>query len=135
MAPRVDLKIQQGETWEHVLTYRDQSGQGVDLTGYSARLNIGKSFSTETDVFLSTQSEERTGAIVLDDQGNISMTIAAEKTSDILDDLAFVRAFSEEPVEAERFVKFIYDLTLTAPSGKKTRAFLGFVIIEREVET
>jgi hypothetical protein len=108
-----DLLIEQGATWERVFTYKDSSGDPVDLTGYLARLTAVTSYGGD----LILEATVGNGRVSIgDEEGTITITIAAEDTADL-----------EAPMEG------VYDLEIEAgESGTVTRLLQGRVTVSPE---
>ena len=69
--------IEQGATWHRVLTYLDD-GQPIDLTGYTARMDIVHKLSRKTALQLDTSA----GGIVIDGvAGTITLQLSAVQTA------------------------------------------------------
>ena len=47
-AARYPIRIEQGATWRTVLTVKDDTGQPVDLTGYTGRMQIREDYDAAT---------------------------------------------------------------------------------------
>lgn len=79
LAARYDLTIEQGATFALVMFYQDDAGAAVDLTGYTARMQLRKTDHTgHTELELTTEN----GRIAIDGaRGQISLSIAAADTT------------------------------------------------------
>ena len=108
-----DITIEQGATFRLNLEWKDSNNVAVDLTAYSARMQVRASYSDpQVQLNLTTQN----GAIVLGGSlGTINVTAAATLTDDIA-----IRAG-------------VYDLELEAADGTVTRLVQGKVTIKPEV--
>lgn len=113
MAATYDFTIEQGSAFRRVLTYRDENGALVDLTGYSARMQIRATTEGSLLVELTTAN----GRIALGGAGGtITLAIDAVTTA------ALTRGG-------------VYDLELL-PGGDEEQAFRlvqGAVSLSREV--
>ena len=108
-----DFYIEQGATFTQTLIWTDGDGTPVNLTGYSARMQIRPSVTSET-IILSLTSNN--GRITLGGAtGAITLTISAV-------DSAALDKFSG-----------VYDLELEAANGFVTRLLEGGIAISREV--
>jgi hypothetical protein len=107
-----DITIEQGATFQMSLTWKDSTGSPVNLTGYSARMQVRSSYESE-DTLVSLTSTG--GDIVLGGAlGTIAVTIAATVTG---------------PLVCEEAV---YDLELI--NGTQiTRLIQGKATVSREV--
>jgi len=108
-----DLNIEQGATYRQVFRWRDEDGTYRDFTGCTARMHIRVGIDA-TDIFLELTTEN--DRITLDDEGNITLIIAAEDTQDLLSTDGLV-----------------YDLEIIDGAGEVTRALRGKVYIIQEV--
>lgn len=128
-----DLVIKQGETWSWTCTYGSSSP--VDLTGYSARMSIKTAYGVDSEAYLSSGDDANGGSIILGGvDGTITLSMTADQTTALLDDLSFYAFMkSEEREEIEPSVCWIYDLELVSPASVVTRALEGKVHIYRNV--
>lgn len=81
LAGKYDITIEAGATFTLSLTYVGEDGAGVDLTGYSARMQLRTSYDAEEPVIeLSTTN----GRISIDaDTSQITMMISSVDTDDL----------------------------------------------------
>jgi hypothetical protein len=113
MAVTYDLEIEQGATFSRLFRWKDSEGVLVDLTGYTARMQIRRKFSSATAEYSATTEN---GAIVLGGAlGTIQLTISATDTA------------------ALTCVSGVYDLELVDSEGVVTRFVQGNVTVSREV--
>jgi hypothetical protein len=82
MAGRYKIQIDQGSTWSLQLTWLDADGAAVDLTGYTARMQIRPTLeSTTVTASLTTEN----GGIALGGTaGTIDLTLSASATAAIV---------------------------------------------------
>ena len=114
-AGRYDITIEQGTTWTFNLTWKDGTGSPVDLTNYTARMQIRSSYESPVALveLLSTGGLPRititplTGALAL------------------LIDEATTRTLPSGHA--------VYDLEMVAPNGHVTRLLEGSVSVSPEV--
>lgn len=112
MAGHKDLTIDQGETYELVVTYKDSDGELVNLAGYDAKMQIrdGSDWSLVLDI-----EQPVGGGIVLGGAaGTVTATIPAATTM----------VMPEAEVLA-------YDLQVIAPNGNVTFLSEGSVRVRR----
>lgn len=108
-----NILIEQGSTFKLNLTWKDSDDVPVDLTGYSARMQVRPTVES-SDVLLNLNTAN--GSIVLGgDAGTIAVTAAATQT---------------EKITGRRAV---YDLEVEASNGVVTRLLQGAVAISLEV--
>ena len=108
-----DNAIQQGATFTKTFAWKESAGVPMNLTGYSAKMQVRKSASSpDVIVELSTVN----GAISLGGAlGTIAMALTATQTAAITAKAG------------------VYDLEMTAPNGTVTRFLAGMVEISKEV--
>ncbi|TXH14228.1 MAG: hypothetical protein E6R03_09740 [Hyphomicrobiaceae bacterium] len=108
-----NFTIEQGETFSRVITWNDSSNSPINLTGYTARMQIRKGGGApELQISLTTGG----GGIVLGGvAGTITITIPASDTA---------------TMDAKSYV---YDLELVSGSGVVTKLLKGIVSVAREV--
>lgn len=112
-AAQYDILIEQGATYQMNLIWKDSAGAPINLTGYSARMQLRQTYKSTTPLVSLTNT---TGDIVLGGAlGTIDVTISATKTAAI-----GVRSA-------------VYDLELVNPSGFVTRLVQGDAEISPEV--
>lgn len=107
-----DLLIEQGATFELSIVWKDNADTPIDISGYSARMQIRKTYDTEPVISLT--SELGGGITIGGVDGTIDITIPATITDDI-------------EIRRGR-----YDLELEL-AGVVTRLIQGAVDISREV--
>jgi tRNA threonylcarbamoyladenosine modification (KEOPS) complex Pcc1 subunit len=111
-ATTYDILIEQGATFSQVITYKE-SGVAVNLTGYTARMQVRSTLESATTVVELTTAN---GRIALGGTaGTITLTISATDTAGLT---------------AGRGV---YDLELVSGSGIVTRLLQGVATISRNV--
>lgn len=131
MTVRQDLTIRQGETWEKVLTALDSSGAALDLSGYTGRGAIRQYLGGPLEVYFSTGSDARNGTMALGGAaGTITLSMTAAETSDLGGEISYW-ALTRHRVGP--FLRMMYDLELIDGAGAVSRAFTGWVIVERGV--
>jgi selenophosphate synthetase-related protein len=107
-----DITIEQGATFTMSLTWKDSTGSPVNLTGYTARMQVRENYEAESTLVSLTSSG---GDITLGGAlGTIAVTIAASATQLLQLDEA------------------VYDLELVN-GATVTRLIQGRAIISREV--
>jgi hypothetical protein len=112
-AGKYDFYIEQGATFNRTIVWKDSSEDPVNLTGYTARMQVRKTVNSDTTI-LSLTTEN--GKIALGGAlGTITLTLA--------------------PADTETLESFcgVYDLELKSGSDFVTRLLEGQVTISREV--
>jgi hypothetical protein len=111
-AGNYDLNIEQGATLSRPLVWKDGAGDRVDLTGYSARMQIRNTY--DAPVLLELTSGD--GSLIITPKaGMVTIFIDANTTAAIT------------------WTKGRYDLELVASDGVVTRLLEGAVYVSREI--
>jgi hypothetical protein len=108
MATISNLFIDSGATYSNIITVAATNGQPLDLTGYSVASQLRKSYSSST-VYTFTSS------IFNAAQGKIRLELTHQQTS---------------AIPAGRW---LYDVEITSPSGRKTRVVEGIATVTPEI--
>lgn len=108
-----NITIEQGATFQMNLLWKDSTGSPVNLTGYTARMQVRQKYSSP-DTLLNFTTEN--GAITL---GGVLGTIAVVGAATVTDDLVGKNG--------------VYDLELVSAGGIVTRLVQGSVYISPEV--
>lgn len=112
-AANYDILIEQGATFRLQILYKDSNGVAVNLTGYTARMQVRQKYSSP-DALLTLTTEN--GGIALGGAaGTVTVTAAASLTDDITATCG------------------VYDLELQSGGGIVTRLVEGNVNITPEV--
>lgn len=78
-AGRYDIEIEQGATWSRTITVEDPNGTPIDLTGYSARMQVRTAYDASPPV-LSLSSPD--AGISIDPlTGTLALTASATQTA------------------------------------------------------
>ena len=107
-----DITIYQGATFQRILTWKDEAGDPVDITNYTASMMARTSVDSDTP-FL-TLSTSGSGITLGDAAGTITLSLSANDSA----------ALTENGV---------YDLELTDASGNVTRLLQGNLLVNKEV--
>jgi hypothetical protein len=110
---RYDLEIKQGATLSLTATWKDSSGTAVNLTGYTARLQVRATYDSSSTILSLTSA----AGITL---GGAAGTIAITAT-------ATVTAALTAPWSG------VYDLELVSGGGEVTRLLEGTATVSPEV--
>lgn len=108
-----DIVLYQGTTFTEQLTWKDSSGDPVDLTGWTARMMARESVDAET-AFI-TLTTENDGIALGGAAGTITLSMTDADTS------------------ALSIYSGIYDLELISDSGDVFRLLQGNLTVSREV--
>lgn len=112
-AAKYDLKIEQGADFKESLVLRDDQGVLINLTGYTAEMQIRPYVSSDTVLLNATSAN-----------GLISIT-PAEALIELIFDNATTAALI--------YTKCVYDLEVTKPSGEVVRLIEGNVYVTPQV--
>ena len=112
-AAKLDIFIEQGTTWEHSLMLQDSNGASINLTGYTAQMQIRASFSAANPLITLTNTNGRITITQL--TGSIDLLLQASETTDL------------------NFSNAVYDLIITSPAGRVTRLLQGTAILNFDV--
>lgn len=108
-----DIYIEQGATYNQPLVWKDSSGTAVNVTGYTARMQIRKTVDATTIILTLTTENGR--ITVGGANGLITLLVSAADT-------AALTSFCG-----------VYDLEVISPTGVVTRLLEGQVEISKEV--
>lgn len=108
-AVKKNITIEQGATFKLVLTWKDSKSRPINLTGYSARLQVRAALG---DAAVLIDASTANGKIVLGTtNGLITVTLTDEET------------------QALTFQSGVYDLKVTPPDGASVRLMQGSVTL------
>lgn len=125
-----NLRIRQGETWSHVDTYLDSAGSAVDLSGYTARMSMKRTYNGSAIAYLSTGSDANGGTIALGGAaGTITKSMTAAQTDALLTTGDLADLMIGKTYKSPEFL--IYDLEIVSGAGSVTRVREGKVEIHR----
>jgi hypothetical protein len=113
LASTYNIQIDQGATYTLALSYKDSAGTAINLTGYTAAMQLRKTVSSATASL--TLSSPSSGIVITGATGLINITITATQTTALLPDL------------------YVYDLEITSSAGVVTRLIEGSAIVSAEV--
>lgn len=116
----LDLEVFQGAYWSQRLVYEDSNGDPINLTGYTARMQVRRTVDEGGDPII----ELTTGAgITLGDptptDGVVLLEISADDTADL------------PATPSDR--KWRYDLELVPAGGEVRRLIMGKFVVSLEV--
>jgi hypothetical protein len=112
----------QGATFAQTLTWKDANGTAINLTGYTARMQVREKYSSVHAV-LSLTTEN--GRIAL---GGSAGTIALAVSAADMAALSIPDAPGSPPAKS-----LVYDLELVAAGGQVTKLLMGTFTVRREV--
>jgi hypothetical protein len=112
-AGNYDLYMEQGATFSLVITWKDSSNTPINLTSYTARMQVRRTKQSTTVIVEASTTD---GRIVLGGAlGTITVTIPATVTDDL------------------DFGCGVYDLEVESSGGQVTRLIEGGVSFSKEV--
>ena len=112
-----DITIEQGATWRLQLTWQDSLGNPIDLTHYTARMQVREAY-VSSGTWLSLTSAEGGGITLGGTSGTIIITATATQTAAI-------------PVRGN--VQGVWDLELVQNNEPVVRLIAGAAFISPEV--
>jgi hypothetical protein len=113
-AGKHDIIIEQGATFRRVITWKDANGTAINLTGYTAKMQVRERVGSSTVVL---ECSSANGRITLGGSAG-TITIVAQ---------------DEITAPLTPMPKAVYDLELTSAGGEVTRLLRGGVEIVPEV--
>jgi hypothetical protein len=121
MAARYDLKVNQGETFTRSFTYKNPDGSLINLTGYTARMQVRTNYDASA---VALELTDTNGGITLGGVlGTVVINITPTQT------LAMVMS---SLVGMPPYQNFVYDLEIT--TGSNIKKFLnGFFTLTKAV--
>ncbi len=111
-AGKLNIVIEQGTTFNPVLTYKDENAALINLSGYTARMQIR--LKKTSSGFLHELTTENSGIALGGAAGTITLLITAVNTT----------AFT--------FSSAVYDLELITGAGIVTRLVEGTIKLSKE---
>lgn len=108
-AGKYNIIIEQGSTFEKIITLKDSAGVAINLTGCSVAAQVREKISSSTALF------SFTCAITDAVNGKIKISLTKSQTTELT------------------FKTAIYDLELTYPSTITKRILEGSVVLSKEV--
>lgn len=110
MATVRNLVIDQGSTFSISITVSDYTGSAIDLTGYTLRSQLRKSYHSNTYTSFTVVSNDPT-------DGEITLSLTATQTS------------------ALKYGRYVYDVEIVspAPASEVTRILEGIITVNPEV--
>ncbi len=112
---RHNITIEQGATWRLEVGWEDESGEPIDLSGWTARMQVREDHASDATL-VSLSSEHGEGLVVDGPSGVVAIEISASATASL-----------PAPLEG------CYDLEVEGPGGEVERLLHGCVDIEPEV--
>ena len=122
-AGRYDITLEQGSTFDLPVRYQDAAGTAIDLTGYSARMQVRESPASALVVEFNSQ---------LTANGFILLSGAAENREDGANGNLRIFMSAANSAALPQF-RGRYDLELEDSSGYVTRLLEGQFVIEAEI--
>jgi hypothetical protein len=113
MAENYELKIDQGASLELSFLFADENNVPINLTGYTARMQLRTSYTAPTHALELTTENNRILLTPL--EGKMTLSLPASVTTTIIPQ------------------RYVYDVELVSPTGFVTRAIEGDAIVTPEV--
>ncbi len=111
-ANQYNIVIEQGATYLLDITYKDSSGDAIDLTNYTARMEVRESYTASSPLITLASSEGGSG-----NASGISLGDAAGTIAIVISD--------SDTDELTAPASNVYDLELVASNGVVTRLIEG----------
>lgn len=105
--------IDQGATWTVTVLYKDSTGAAINLTGFTAAMQVRQQYNSDTAELTLTTSNG--GIAITGSTGTVLVTMTAAQTGSL--DEGY----------------FVYDLELTSPDSLVTRLIQGQLTVAPEV--
>jgi hypothetical protein len=112
LADNYQISIDQGATYSLALTYKDSNGTAINLTGYTAAMQIRTSYESSSTVISLTSSS---GIVITAATGLLTINITSTQTAALTPGT------------------YVYDLEITSGAGVVTRLIQGSVMVSAEV--
>lgn len=112
MAQVKDISIDQGATYTLVATWKDSAGSPVDLTGYTARMQMREAHNADSALLSLTDGD---GITITAAEGKLEISIAAADTAGLPPG------------------RHVYDLEVESAGGEVTRLVEGAAVVRPEV--
>ena len=112
MADNYQISIDQGATYSLALTYKDSNGTAINLTGYTAAMQIRTSYESSSTVISLTSSS---GIVITAATGLLTINITSTQTAALTPGT------------------YVYDLEITSGANVVTRLIQGSVMVSAEV--
>lgn len=125
-AGRYLLTIEQGATTDLLLEYKDSNGSPVDLSGYTARMQIRPTIDSSTTHLSITSVTASDGTCLNLTPTSASLTLPRTSGSVGL----FISAATSSGLS---FTEGVYDIELESSTGVVTRLLEGIVKLSKEV--
>jgi len=112
LAATYGFTADQGATFSQVITWKDSTNSPIDLTGYTARMQIRQKVTSSVSLSLTTENNRIT---LGGDAGTIALSITSSDMADL-------------PAGS-----YTYDLELVSVSGDVSRLLMGTFVVRSEV--
>ena len=112
-AGKLNIFIEQGATFEYVLTLTDETNNPINLTSYKARMQIRRTVQSRD--FLIELTTENGRIVISPVIGSITLSISASDTANL------------------SFTQAVYDLEIVSADDVVTRIIQGTVNLSKEV--
>lgn len=107
MATKANLSIDQGATFNTVITLTDNDGNAIDISGYTGAAQMRKHYTSSTAKVFTVSLGGANGTITLSMNANTTANIEAGR--------------------------YLYDVELTDTSGIVSRVFEGIVTVNPNI--
>lgn len=118
-AGKYDIYVEQGASWERVVTLADSAGTAIDLTGATVTGQIRETYSSETVI------QTITGAVTDATAGQITLSMTPAETSAI--------PVNDATTYTRPTTKYVYDVEVLKADSTVIRLLEGVAEISPEV--
>ena len=121
IAAELTIDIEQGATFEKILTIKNTLSAAVDITGYTFAGQLRKTFETASPIATFTFDLQDQ----VTDTGKVKWSLSDTDTS----------AITVDPVTnyKKRYTEYVYDIEMTKPDGTVVRLLEGIARVYPEV--
>lgn len=106
----------QGATFRRTLTWTDSAKKAIDLTSYTARMQVRSSVESSTTIIeLTTANSRITLGTTTETKGQVTLLLSATTTAGLTPG------------------QYVYDLELVSAGGEVTRLVEGNFVVKAEV--
>ena len=114
-AAQFDITIDQGATLQQTFKWTSDAGVGIDLTGYTAQMQVRSDYADNGGTIYLTLSSAAGTIVITPASGQIDLVVPPATTQGLT------------------FTSGVYDLEVTSPTGVVTRLVRGTATLSKEV--
>ncbi|MBF9235576.1 hypothetical protein [Microvirga alba] len=121
-----DIIIEQGADWRLVMTWKDAEGAPVNLSGYTARMQVRETFASKSKLFELTTENGRITLAAAD--GVITLHLPAAVSA-----AAVINPAKLAWIDGKQAAQMVFDVEMIDAAGVVTRLIQGSVLFVPEV--